>query len=800
MSKRHSQKSGKQVKSIRKAENPAPRSGVTRLVGLVALCLAIVILLLVFTTRNYYLLTLLSCLFIASIVWIRRARFIKRCTLPVILLSAYMLLVGVSAFWADAPELFIEEYAKLLMAFAVFLSVLLLPKNRQSAINKTMWLLAGSAAIIALMSVEAATSGLMRTFAYRYLGASGLMMGFEEGTRLTGMFGNPNISAGILAIGILCSVSLAETASKKLTRAAAMTILSLCAYCFLLNFSIGGTAFFALSIIVCLIAARDRCIKLLRIMLIAAIPAVLCAYIAFPCFDTERGLVPLFLALANAAVVLLADRFLFVRADAPRQDAGKRGLPFLCAAVAVIAVYLMAAFSLTGGCTFGDSVSRSAYLSAGEYGMDTEADGDVQVTVRSQNREQLLTHTYTMLYYGAASQAEFTVPDDSLVCYFIFAGETGVTLSSATLSDGHSIKLGYTLLPGFIANRLQGLFANQNALQRLAFFDDGFKLMSQRPLFGGSLGYYENRSFSVQEFYYSSRYVHNHYIQMLVDNGIVGLALYVGLLVSLFAAFLRRRVRASTPAFAALLACLVMVCGHAFVEVSLSFAAYLPFAFALFALISLPCDEDGEKAPAPARAYVYAAEATRWGTALLGSVYAVLFLLCIIADSVSNSNAATYEEYLEHQQTAAEADIFHRATYRNYYISVAVDSGLDAAMNQAEEFCEAMQDDEVSAVVVHFYLYDGQYSKAMTAANAYLDRMPLAESVWVILFQTFSDYYDSLSGLSGDRAPSAWQLEYLSGSILALCDRLEAQNAGQIRQIRLGDELEEFVSSLSVNN
>lgn len=807
---RKSSGGGKKSLPAARAGKKISSAGIPRVFALTAGCLLAALLLLVFTTRNYYFLTLLCCLYTAALLWWRRGRFKIRCTLPVILLSLYVLFVGVSALWAESPSLFIEEYAKLLLAFSVFLSVLLLPKDRAGAINRTLWLVAGTAAAVAFLSVEAATSGILKNFTYAYLNAGGLQMGFKEGTRLSGMFGSPNVFAGILAIGVLVSISLAETAAKPFFRAVAMALLSLCAYTFLLAFSLGGMVFFALSIIVYLFAARDRYLKVLRIMLIAAAAAVVCAYAAFPCFNSPYRLVPLILTPCNAAAVLLADRFLLRQFDQPEKSAGKRPALILGGIVVVLAVYLTAAFTITDAYSFHgassfaggsdaeiwqaeEQFSRSAYLEPGDYALQTESDGAVQVTVRSQNREELLTRTSTVLYEGDASEIVFSVPGDSLVCFFDFSISQGVTLSTARLSDGQALKLHYPLLPGFVANRLQGLFANQNAVQRLAFFEDGMKVFRLHPLLGGAPGCFEANVLSVQSFYYSSRYVHNHYIQLLSDNGIAGLLLGAGFLVLLFLTLLKRRFRTVTPAFAGLLAAMVMICGHAVMEASFSFAIYLPFAYALFAVISFPTeDEDGP--PAAARAV----PVLRWVLILLSAVYAVFFILCIAADSISGGDARTYAKYLQNQRAAASIDIFNRNDYRINYINGAVASGLPEAMEQAGVFVDALPESENSSVAVKFYLSEGQYEKALSAAETYLDRMPFSESAWKSLFGTFSVYYDSLEGESGEAYVSSdAERAMLTGGILALYDRLAQQNAGQIQQIDIGGALALFVASLN---
>ena len=48
-------------------------------------------------------------------------------------------------------------------------------------------------------------------------------------------------------------------------------------------------------------------------------------------------------------------------------------------------------------------------------------------------------------------------------------------------------------------------------------------------------------------YHYETKYVHNHYIQSLVDTGILGCALWLGLLVSSAAAILRLRRQDTAP-------------------------------------------------------------------------------------------------------------------------------------------------------------------------------------------------------------------------------------------------------------
>ena len=58
----------------------------------------------------------------------------------------------------------------------------------------------------------------------------------------------------------------------------------------------------------------------------------------------------------------------------------------------------------------------------------------------------------------------------------------GANLESLSLSSREKVRLGYLLLPEFAANRIQGLWANQNAIQRVEFWRDGLKIYQESPI------------------------------------------------------------------------------------------------------------------------------------------------------------------------------------------------------------------------------------------------------------------------------------------------------------------------------
>lgn len=256
----------------------------------------------------------------------------------------------------------------------------------------------------------------------------------------------------------------------------------------------------------------------------------------------------------------------------------------------LLCVYAVLAFNVTGGYALspGETLRRSVYPAPGDYTLEGDWSGGVQLTVESQNKTETIMHTSTVLYSGPLDGAAFTVPEDSTVVYLDLSAQDGAALERLSLSGGPSVKLGYRLLPGFAANRLQGLWANQNAIQRTEFFRDGLRIYAQSPVIGNGLGSVEGLVTSVQSFYYESKYVHNHYIQVLAEMGIPGLLAFLAILGSAAVTLWKRRREGEEDALLpALCACLAMAALHAAAEAVWSLGQYQTMALLVLAMIAV---------------------------------------------------------------------------------------------------------------------------------------------------------------------------------------------------------------------
>ena len=593
----------------------------------------------------------------------------ERVTLPLLTLFLLVLMGFASTQYADAGGYALEEYLKLFVAFCLALDLLALAP-REASERWIASVLACYAAVSSFISIDLISTRWFSGIYGHLLAALGIdtagLVGVEAGVRLISFFANPNVFAGLAGLGVLLSLGLALTGPRAAARAAGCASLYICSLGFVLAFSMGASGTIALAFLVFLaLTAKERRADALVLMLETALLAVpAAAAVASTSFGAWDGFnaIPLLCLVLGAAALAALDCFAGQKLSAALA-ARNRLIPIAAGAVvAGLAVYAALAWNLTGPASLaaGGSLRRAAYPDAGTYTLTVTAGAPVTVRVESQNRVETMMHTETVLYNGPAGGAEFVVPEDSLVVYFNFYTPEGAEISDVSYADADSsrkLPLRYWLLPGFIANRLQGLFANENAVQRLVFFEDGLKVWRKSPVIGMGIGAFTSQQESVQSFAYFTRYVHNHYIQSLVDMGVIGLVLFAALLaVTGYAIWKSRRI----PLAPALAACLVFMAVHAAVEVVFSHYYYLPLAYGVIALAGLACGKELSR------------------TVRTASIAA--FAALILAFSMMVANNVRAEKLVEREHTsdslirAAEMDRFGWYTYKLSFVQAVMNA------------------------------------------------------------------------------------------------------------------------------
>lgn len=688
-------------------------------------------------------------------------------------LFAYLIWTGAAVIWACSGKFFLREFSKQLFVLPLILYIVFFLPRKETAVRRLLLVLSAAAAFYALSSIDMASLKLMRGLFSLISAFEENHTGFESGTRLTGIFGNANISAGLLAIAIFLSLCLLESAETKLQRSFAAAFASLQATAFLLNFSMGATAFFLVSVVVYLVCAGERRSSVLLRMLEVAVPALIVVFMTFSFFEAEgisRALPLLGTVLGAAASVLLelkccpaAQRFL---------AGNKKPAALLLVGVLVLAcAYASAGLlvrrpeELSGGKT----LRRSSYPAAGSYTLRAECDGEFSVTVISQDEQDVIMHTQNELYRGPLDSAAFDVPEGTRVVYVTFRAPDGGTMRSASFEGGdvvESLHIGYPLLPGFIANRLQGLRANENAIQRAAFFRDGMKVFREHPVIGAGLGGFESLIYSHQDFHYETRYVHNHYIQVLLDGGVIGFLLYLLLLLLVLAALLRGRkadmpFRALHPALCAAFAMIVL---HSTMEVIMSTTVYLPYAYAVFALAAVCFGK-------PAR--TRAAEAvSAFAAGLLSLVYAVLIALNMSAGARVERSTNEYVKFFSALDRAMKIDAFEKNDWRVSYLTACMSLNSTTYKKQSDAYARELMDTPSNALhryLIQYYLSYREYDHALEAARRGAAFNYSDSDTW----NAYYDYFSAaLEDHPEDEDPILDAVEVLYGDMLLVQDRL----------------------------
>lgn len=738
----------------------------------------------------------LVCIVLAALCGIRAfSRLCERVHLPVVMLGLVTLSGGLSTAYAASGKFALYEFLKIITAFTLALVFLSTADGEASVPGRRIaGSLAGAAALTGLVSIDLLStrvlSGIVTAFWNFITPDYQNLAGVEPGIRMVSVFDNPNVFAGCVGIGVLLSLSLVLSSEEKKERTAYTVCLFINSLSFVLAFSMGASATIALAFLAYLALECSRRRAALFILMLETLIVTMAATvpIAATAFDPWDGVqpIPLLCVVAGAALLCLMDKMVGRRVAEKMETRGKLLLAVIALSLAALIGAGLLALNLTGSAELsaGEQLRRAAYPEAGEYVLCAEVSGPVSVRIESQNRQDTMMHTSTVLYNGDLSQAAFTVPEDSMVVYFNFSAKEALTMESVRYegsSVSGSIPLGYKLLPGFISNRMQGLFANQNAIQRLVFFEDGMKLFRRSPLLGLGLGTFANGVGSVQSFFYETKYAHNHYIQLLAETGAVGLVLFVLLLAASAAAVLLKRKQDGEemhPLIPALGAALVFMAGHAGVEVTFSFHAYLPLAFGVFALINLCCG-DALHIPAlnPGVRSGYLL-----GTAAAIAVFAALLCSNMAAHWMISSGDASFD-------TAAKAismDKFEWSDYALTYIRSAADNPqYDLVAAQADQYALKLSELDSNIVplrVADYYFKTERPEQAFAMLEKYVTYVASQSESWQSAFNMMEKYCQDTDSFRA--------------GVLRIADLMDTWNAENIGTVSLNEQAQLFLNEL----
>ena len=720
---------------------------------------------------------------------------------------AYVIWGGISTLYAASGKFAISEFSKLLIALLVYLAVIFFTDSNESGFKRIACLIASIGCFFGILSVDAASFGLLfkifKSILGQFTDVFNVNIMYEPGIRIFGIFGNANTYAGFMALAVLLSIYLVIHASTKNNKRIAVSLLAINSLSYLLAFSMGSLFMFLVACLIMIgISEKGTRVSLFVLMMETAVATFIFAFISmFGLGKTGAiSLMPILALILNALSLYYLDEHLRPVLFKKMDSNIKSSLKIAALIVLIIAGYTFAAFfvssqmSLTANQT---AVMRAIYVPGGEYSLSVDSSAPVNLTIESQNQYDLMRHTSLILYTGTNEQKIlFKVPDNSKIVKINFSSAVDNKLFKASYSgvtEG-DIHLNYPLLPSFIANRVQDLFANENLVQRTVFFQDGLKLFSKSPIIGRGLGGFENGVYSVQDFYYQTKYAHNHYVQVLSDLGIIGFALFISLLgFSVLSVIKAKRQARSLFAVPVLASCTFQIFGQALVDAVWSMSVFLAFSAAVLAAITIFCSEPIKLKESFNRNRLRIIEKT------ILTVFTAVFILLISGNLAAQAQAKNGIESLDEIKRFILMDRFEYNDYKLSYIVNAPKENDSKVKAQADIYANELIKVESNSLTPYIMAYDYQsyldYDAYLAAKNGiqYIKSNPNA---WINIFDTFEEYIDPVGPNVDDAADRLRNPKNYIDNVLDIYNDLLQRNKTSLDDITLSPSNNAFIGKL----
>ena len=723
------------------------------------------------------------------------ARFGKRLSVPVLGLLAFAIVYGAAAIYSPFGASAMAELYKFLTAFS--LSVILLARYDQEDVPGLMWGGSAVSAVIGLLCVDMECAGqtLFAPFnaLMNWLGADYASALAEYATsRVNGLYNDANVSAALFSVAAILSLYLLKREACQWKRLAAAILAAVNAIGILISGSRGALLCFAVSCLVWLVAERTDRMRLLLLLIEAAMVTVGFGITVSILYSNSSELALLVMP-AGGVVLFGLDTLLGRRLAAVFSRHKKAAVVCFGGLCILLAGYLTAALTVTGGYTFRSEPFFTTMAPAvpGDYTLSGDWAGeDLSIQVLSEEGE-----TSEKLYEGALADCAYTVPAGAEKVAIRLFGSVGDEIRSLALSDGTELTLNYPLLPRAISARLTGgsLLAGSSFTLRVEFDKDAWKIFCTGPVFGRGLGSTENLTRSVQTFQYASKYAHNHLLQTMADTGIVGAAF--ALCFMLGSAWLcLKAVREKKDALAAaLLAAWVMMNLHSLMEINFSVRAFRCFAYMVLVLPVLLWD--GRPAGDAARARKQAKTAgilVAVGYALYLAVFGGLLESARMADrQADNFQTSDVTEYLSTLQSYVSRNVFDHDYYARSYVALAVqlnDTRLNGVMlKYVDELRASGTYENESALARYYYLPRAKWDDLFDCSLAGIRQVRSSPDGWNYQM----DFYrtEVLPAMGTDN------MDAFVDGVLALGDALDAMNAeGRRETVELNEGNQAFLT------
>jgi len=472
-------------------------------------------------------------------------------SVPDLLAFGIVLLYGISVFYGVNVRLAIAEFMKYANYFAVYLLARDLcrgnEKNRKIILN----ILLCSGAIVALIGIGSAIG----TFNYN---------GAFSGNRISSTFQYPNALASYLCALMILALGSLENNDNLKEKLFYGALANLMLFTFIPTFSRGMWLLAPVMLIIyLLLIPKNKKFESLVDGFIVLMPAAVCSFLFIQSLEGGSAFLQWGLVLVSMGIAIgltaLRQRYFDLSEKANQKRiwvAGAAGIAFVVIAgiVAFTAVEPLTLSNMGVEEDTSKSVVRdiSELEKEKEYVLKTDVQaenpqekpyaGAINIYSFDQEgkSERLLTQS---IEESGSVEMHFTVPADSEFVRFQFLNyyaETEVTFDQAALYDGQTgekvkdLKLKYKYLPERVISRLHSISIKERSAQsRMTFYTDAFKIIKDYPILGTGGGGWETLYFLYQSYMYWSTQAHNYFIQLWIEIGTLGLAVFAAFVLML---------------------------------------------------------------------------------------------------------------------------------------------------------------------------------------------------------------------------------------------------------------------------
>ncbi|MFI3114972.1 MAG: O-antigen ligase family protein [Clostridia bacterium] len=735
---------------------------------------------------------------VSALVYIVFKRKVENClNLVTISTSAYVLWFGISTLYANSGKFAIAEYVNILTGFTIFIFIVFRDKI---SLEKTLWAITSVSGFIAFLSLEGAFIRILysvyETIIYEIPSST---LATFDGSRLNGIYGVTNVFATLLGTVLFLSLYMFINAKDKKTKYIQGFFLILFATCVLLTTSLGGIFSLGVAVLAFLLFSNEEIrAKGLIVILETVFIALICVSVTLVTYeiyqDASMNVFPVLAVFAGSALLVLADRFINEKLFTTLVKYVKYTFSFI---VALILVGLsLVAFLLSQTTSLNIPTNtlyvRTVYLDEGTYKLDALLNQDLSsanISVYTRDEIGVIINEDVLIFSedvtNASSDLYFDIPEGTreVNIYIKNTSDSSITLNSISVigsDDVKNVALAYKYIPINITNRIQGLATNDSLMTRLQYIDASIKLFLQKPIGGHGLGGFENALQSVQSYQFETKYAHNHFFQTLVDGGIIGFVLYVTVLgACIYSLFKARKESIIAPM---LFASLVMIFFHGANEFSLSIPFFIPFYFAVFALIATECSKPIEKLD------------ENKDECLIGLIVSVSVFACLLTGNlIARLNLQSENLSLDILETNMNLDVYETNDYYLTYVTATYTVTDPEIVKNAEKYAEKLekaQSNIISMYLTEYYVYKDNPQKCLELLERYINYSINDPSTWN---NAISTYITAL--LNSDNLPKImdYKDEHVS-NIKNLLDKHYTADMNSITKISLSDKSKSLVS------